>query len=141
MPHLNSPATVSVGQGSCYPKVRYRYPSPNPRRAPFSISNAPLLLDLRRAPFLEYSSPLYIEEPTQSPTLQIACWGLFDHCNIRVSTKILSGAQKPSVDRIHFDKLSLFNGLHRTFISVIDEIVACLVEVEGCDIKQKSQHG
>ena len=54
-----------------------------------------------------------------------------------VSTKILSKAQKQGVRHIHFDQLSLFNGLHCASIFVIDEIVVSPVEVEGCGIKQK----
>ena len=36
------------------------------------------------------------------------------------------------------DNLSLFNGLHYVSLFGIDEIVASLVELEGCDINQKA---
>ena len=62
---------------------------------------------------------------------------MFNGCDNGISAKILSKAQKQSVRHIHFDQLSLFNGLHCASIFVIDEIVVSSVEVEGCGIKQR----
>ena len=41
---------------------------------------------------------------------------------------------------IDFDELPLFSELHCEFTSGIDEIVASLVEVEGCDINRKDYY-
>ena len=55
----------------------------------------------------------------------------------RISTGVLSKAQKPGVYRIDFGRLALFDGLRRASTFEIDRIVARLVEVEGCSIDQK----
>ena len=81
------------------------------------------------------SNPLSFSYIHTKRDLSDRALGLFDDCNIRLSIKIPLKAQKPSVYHIHFDKLSLLNGLHRAPIFVIDEIVADLVEVEDCDTK------
>ena len=62
---------------------------------------------------------------------------LFNDYNNHISIQILLKAQKSYGYHIDFDKLSLFNGLHCASIFGIDEIVAGLVELEGCDINQK----
>ena len=66
---------------------------------------------------------------------------LFCHLNDRISTGILSKGHRTSVDCIHLGKFALFNSLRHAFIFGIDQIVACLVEVEGCNIKQKDSMG
>ena len=45
-------------------------------------------------------------------------------------------AEKSYAYRIDPDKISLFNGLHCAPIFGIDQIVASLVKVEGCNINQ-----
>ena len=66
---------------------------------------------------------------------------LFDDRGNRISTRVLSKAQKPGVYRIDFDKLALFNGLHPPSTFEIGRVVARLAEVEGCSINQKDSMG
>ena len=95
--------------------------------------------DLRGAPFLEYSSLYWGIHAKRdlSDCAKLLALKLFDDLHSHISIQILLQAQKLYVYRIDFDKLSLFNGLHCASIFGIDEIVAGLVEVEGCDINQK----
>ena len=66
---------------------------------------------------------------------------LFDDYNNRMSAGISSKAQKPGVHCIDFDKLVLFHGLRRASIFSINQIVGCLIEVEGCHINQNGSMG
>ena len=94
--------------------------------------------DLQSTPFLEYSS-LYWgihAKMDLSDYAKMLTLKLFEDYNNHISAKILAKAQarySPSVD---FGKPSLFSGLHCASIFGIDEIVASLVEVDGCDINQ-----
>jgi len=101
-----------------------------------SISPSP---DLQGTPFLEYSS-LYWGVHAQkdlSDNAKLLALKLFDYYDNHISTKLLLKAQKPLTRTVAFDKPSLFTGLHFASVFGIVEIVAGLVEVEGCDINQK----
>ena len=95
-------------------------------------------------PFLEYCSLYWgihsrrdLSVCARSLTLK-----LFDDFNDHISIKILLKAQKLSAFyRIDFDRFFVFNGLHCASIFGIDEIVAGLVEVGGCDINQRDCMG
>ena len=54
-----------------------------------------------------------------------------------MSSKILLGAQKQHFNTVNLDEVSLFSSLHSASFFGIVEIVAGLVEVEGCDINRK----
>ena len=89
-------------------------------------------------PFLAYSS-LYWgihAKRNLSDCAKLLALKLFDDYKNHLSAKILVRAQTGYNSRIDYDKLSLFSGLHCASIFGIDEIVASLVEVEGCDINQ-----
>jgi len=90
-------------------------------------------------PFLEYSSLYWGTHAKKhlSYYAKLLALKLFDDYNNHISTPILLKAQELYAHHINFDKLSLFNGLHCASIFGIDEIIACLVEVKGCDINQK----
>lgn len=70
-----------------------------------------------------------ISDPAKLLTLRLR-----DDRNYSISTGILFKVQEPSVCRIDFDKLSLFNSLHRASIFGIDQIIVCSVAVGGCNI-------
>ena len=59
---------------------------------------------------------------------------IFDDYSNQISTKILFRAQRRYFHNVDFDKHPPFGGLHCACILGIYEIVAGLVEVEGCDI-------
>jgi len=61
---------------------------------------------------------------------------LFDDCSNHIAMRILLDAEKSRFFRVNSDKISLFSGLHCASFFGIVEIVAGLVEVEGCDINQ-----
>ena len=95
--------------------------------------------NLESASFLEYSA-LYWGIHAKKDLSDVAkslALKLFDDYNNHISGKILLEAQGLYSHRVDPDKLYLFNGLHCASVFGIDEIVASLVEVEGCDIKQK----
>lgn len=80
-------------------------------------------------------SLLYVAESTKrgiSDSAKLLTLKLCDDCNYSISTGILFKVQKPSVCRIDFDKLSLFNSLHRASIFGVDQIIVCSVGVGGC---------
>jgi len=86
-------------------------------------------------PFLKYSSLYWgvhakgdLSDCAKSLALK-----LFDDCENDISTKILLGTRY----NIDFNKPSLFSGLHSASFFGIDEIVAGLVEVEGCDVSKR----
>ena len=98
-------------------------PSPNPESTPF----------------LEYSAlywGMHAEKDLSDVAKSLAL-KLFDDYNNHISIKILLEAQELYSYRVDLDKLYLFNGLHCASIFGIDEIVAGLVEVEGCNINQR----
>ena len=94
--------------------------------------------DLQDTPFLEYSSLYWGAHAKRdlSDCAKSLALKLFDDYKGHVSTRILLKAQEPWYS-IDFDKISLFNGLHRASIFGIVEIVASLVGMESCDVNQK----
>ena len=103
---------------------------------PFSdLDVSPLYPD---TPFLGYSS-LYWgihAKRNLSDCAKLLALKLFDDYKNQIPAKILVQAQKDHYDLIDYSKISLFSGLHCASVFGIDEIVASLVEVEGCDINQ-----
>ena len=94
-------------------------------------------INLQSTPFLEYSSLYWGMHAKRelSDCAKLLTLKLFD-CSNHISTKLLLGSQELSDDGIDYDNLSLFGGLHCASLFGIVEIVAGLVEVEGCDINQ-----
>ena len=102
----------------------------------FSASPSP---DTQHTPFLEYSSlywGVHAKRDLSDRTKQLAL-KLFDDYNNHVSAKILYRTQKPYLSR----DPSLFCGLHSASFFGIAQIVASLVELEGCDINQTDCEG
>jgi len=62
---------------------------------------------------------------------------IFDGYSTHVYTKIFLEPQELYSYTLGFDGLFLFSGLHCESLFGIDEIVACLVEVEGCDVNEE----
>ena len=95
--------------------------------------------DLRGIPLLKYSSLYWGMHAKRdlSDCAKLLALKLFDNGNNHLSTEILLRAQGQYSFNVSFDELSLFSGLHCASIFGIDEIVATLVEVEGCDINQE----
>jgi len=94
--------------------------------------------NLHDAPFLEYSSVywgVHAKRDLSDCTKQLAL-RLFEGCGHHISTKILLKSQRMYWYAVDFDKPSMFNGLHCASFFGIVEIVARLVEMEGCDINQ-----
>ena len=93
--------------------------------------------------FLEYSSLHWGTHAKKdlSDRAKLLALKLFDDYNNHISAKILvnaqEGAQGGYLYTIDFNTPFLFSGLHCASTFGIDEIVASLVEVEGCDINQK----
>ena len=87
-------------------------------------------------PFLEYSSlywGVHAKRDLSDCAKQLA-FKLFDDYNSHISIKILFRAQ--NIWGVDADKTSRFSGLHCASFFGIIEIVASLVEIEGCDINQ-----
>ena len=101
-----------------------------------SISPSPNLQDV---PFLKHSSLYWGVHAKRdlSDCAKSLALKLFDDCENDISTKILLGRWY----LIDFNKPSLFSGLHCASIFGIDEIVAGLVKVEGCDVNKKDRLG
>ena len=101
-----------------------------------SSNSSPLDPDLQHAPFLEYS-PIYwgvhAKRDLSDNAKQLAL-RLFDNYSNHISLKILFKKERVNYFRFYFNKPLLFSGLHYASFFGIDEIVACLVEVEDCDI-------
>jgi len=98
--------------------------------------------DLQSTPFLGYSSlywGIHAKRDLSGCAKRLAL-ELFDYKN-HISTKILLKAQGRYFCNVDFDKPSLFSGLHSASLFGIGEIVACLVEVEGCDINERDPAG
>ena len=101
----------------------------------FSTSPSP---DTKHAPFLDYSS-LYWGVHTKrdlSDCAKLLALKLFDDHNNHMPTKTLLQAQQKDWLTGDFDKIHLFSGLHYASFFGIVEIVASLVETEGCDINR-----
>ena len=95
--------------------------------------------DLQDIPFLEYSSLYWGAHAKRdlSDCAKLLALQLFNGYNPHISIIILLQAQELYRYGLDFDRLSLFSGLHCASIFGIVEIVADLVEVEGCDINQR----
>ena len=95
--------------------------------------------DLQSTPFLEYSSLYWGIHARKelSDYGRILAPKLFDGHKNHIAVKTLLEVQGRYVCGVHFDKLSLFSCLHCACIFGIDEMVASLSEVEGCDINQE----
>ena len=101
----------------------------------FSTNPSP---DPQHAPFLEYSSLYWGVHAIRdlSDSAKLLALKLFDDHNNHMPTKTLLQAQKLHWHIGDFDKICLFSGLHYASFFEIVEIVASLVEMEGCDINQ-----
>jgi len=94
--------------------------------------------DLQGTPFLEYSSlhwGMHEKRDLSDCARQLAL-KLFDDYSNHVSPKVLLDAEKSPLFPADLAKPSLFSGLHCASFFGIVEIVAGLIEVEGCDINQ-----
>ena len=101
----------------------------------FSISPFP---DLQDTLFVEYSSlywGVHAKRDFSDCAKQLAL-KLFDSYNCHISVRILLEAQKMYWYAMDFDRPPLFSGLHCASFFGIVEMVAGLVEMEGCDISQ-----
>jgi len=100
-------------------------------------------LDLQSAPFLEYSSLYWGMHAKRelSDCAKLLALKLFDHCENHIAIKTLLKAQGRYICNVDFDKPSLFSCLHCASIFGIEEIVASLVEAEGCDVNQEDCAG
>ena len=92
-------------------------------------------------PFLKYSSlywGVHAKRDLSDCAKQLAL-KLFDDYNSHISVKIFLKAQ--NIWGLDVDKLCGFSGLHcASFLGII-EIVASLLEIEGCDISQMDSTG
>jgi len=98
--------------------------------------------DLQNTPFLEYSVywGTHAKRDLSDCAKQLAL-KLFDDYNNHVSAKILLEIQTSSVYTHDFNCASSFGGLHCASFLGIVEIVARLVELEGCDVNQMDCRG
>jgi len=97
--------------------------------------------DLQDIPFLEYASlywGVYAKRDLSDCGKQLAL-NLFDDYNRHTSTKILMKAQ--NMWGVDVDGFSGFGGLHCASFFGIVEIVAFLIQIEGCDINQIDSQG
>jgi len=95
--------------------------------------------NFREVPFLEYSSRYWGDHAKRelSDRAKSLALKLFDDCENHISTKILLEMWYI----IDFSEPSLFSGLHCASFFGIDEIVAGLVKVEGCDVNKQDCKG
>ena len=95
-------------------------------------------IDLQSTPFLQYSSLYWgIHAKRElSDYAKLLALRLFDNGNNHIFIELLLGSQELCDDGIDYDNISLFSVLHCASLFGIVEIVAGLVEVEGCDINQ-----
>ena len=95
--------------------------------------------NLGGSPFLEYSSLYWGIHAKRdlSDCGKLLALKLFDNRKNRLFIEILLKVQGWDISDIDFDELSLFSGLHCASIFGIDDIVAGLVDKEGCDINQE----
>jgi len=99
--------------------------------------------DLHGAPFLEYSSRYWgthAKRDLSDRAKQLAL-KLFDDYSNHVSTKVFLSAEKSRFFHVDPDDLSLFSGLHCASFFGIAEVVASLVDMEGCGINQTDSIG
>ena len=78
---------------------------------------------------------MHAKKDLSDPAKQLAL-KLFDDYNCHISTNILLEAQEMYRYATDFDKPSLFSSLHCASFFGIVEIVASLLQTEGCDINQ-----
>jgi len=99
--------------------------------------------DLRGMPFLEYSSLCWGTHAKKdlSDCAKFLALKLFDDLNNHISTKILLNTQRPYWYAINRHKLPQLSGLHCASAFGVVEIVASLVQAEGCDINQEDCMG
>ena len=98
--------------------------------------------NLQDTPFLKYSSVywgVHAKRDLSDCAKQLALKLFDDNYNSHISTKIL--LEKNYVYDFDGDKFSGFSGLHCASFLGIVEIVASLVEIEGCDINQMDSTG
>jgi len=95
--------------------------------------------DLQGTPLLEYSSLYWGIHARRdlSDCAKLLALKLFDDYNNHISIEILLEAQDPYSNFGDSDGPTLFSGLHCASVFGIVEMVAYLVEVEGCDINQE----
>ena len=100
-------------------------------------STAPIL-GFYSLPFLEYSALYWGVHAKRdlSDCAKLLALKLFDDDSNHIPTKTLLWAQGILPYPVGSDSLFVFGGLHYASLFGIDEIVANLVEVEGCDINQ-----
>jgi len=94
--------------------------------------------DPRDTPFLRYSSlywGVHAKRHISDSAKQLAL-KLFDDYDRHISAEILLGAQRMSWYNRNTNEPSMFGGLHCASFFGIVEIVACLVEMAGCDINK-----
>jgi len=97
--------------------------------------------DLQDTPFLEYSSlywGVHAKRDLSDCAKQLVL-KLFDNYNHHASTKVLMRTQ--TMLSFDVDRFSGFSGLHCASFFGIVEIVAVLVQMEGCDINQIDSQG
>ena len=99
--------------------------------------------DLLNIPFLRYSSLHWgiHAKKDLSDSAKLLALKFFDDCSNHISTKILLKAEIFYYYNPFFNEPPVFSGLHCASLFGIDEIVAGLVEVEGCDINQNDCAG
>ena len=98
---------------------------------------------LQGTPFLEYSSVywgVHAKRDLSDCAKQLALRLLGDYTN-HISPRILVKKERVDYLKYYSDKPLLFSGLHYISFFGIDEIVTCLVEVEGCNINRKDCTG
>jgi len=95
--------------------------------------------DLQGTPFLEYPYLYWGMQAKRdlSDCAKSLALKIFDDYSTHVFTKILLEPQELYSYTLGFNGLFLFSGLHCGSLFGIDEIVACLVEVEGCDVNEE----
>ena len=99
--------------------------------------------DLKDTSFLEYSSLYWGMHAKRelSDGAKLLALKLFDDYNNHISTDILLEAHKVYRYHGYLNYHSLFSGLHCDSLLGTVEIVADLLEVEGCDINQEDFAG
>ena len=93
-------------------------------------------LGFQNMPFFEYSSlywGVHAKRKLSDCSRQLAL-KLFGDCNNHISTGILLKAQSPYRYSFYSNRISPFGGLHCASFFGIVEIVAGLVEIEGCNV-------
>ena len=91
---------------------------------------------LQDTPFLEYSSvywAVHAKRDLSDCAKQLAL-RLFNNYSNHISLKILFKKERVNYFKFYSNKPLVFSGLHYESIFGIDEIVTCLVAVDGCNI-------